>query len=194
MSEMKKLGSLEPQRTVHADHSVIVPPNTLRAKALVRVKKGQEEIDEMIARADRALQSLAPSFTEWMNNEILRLFEAMDQFEQSDQGDEASKSFFIVVHDVRGQALQFGYPLAGQMAGGLCDLIEHRGEAPIPAVIMRRYVEAIASIVRTGIRDEANSLAVELARTLAKVVTEYRARVSEGRGVALRVAGEGSAR
>jgi hypothetical protein len=54
-------------------------------------------------------------------------------------------------------------------------------------------VEAIASIVRTGIRDEANALAVELARTLAKVVTEYRARVAEGRGVALRVAGEGSA-
>lgn len=187
---MKKLSSLEPQRTVHADHSVIVPPNTLRAKALVRVKK-DNEVDEMIARADRALESLAPSFTEWMNNEILRLFEAMDQFERSDQGEEASKSFYIVVHDVRGQALQFGYPLAGQMAGGLCDLLEHRNEAPIPPVIMRRYVEAIASIVRTGIRDEANALAVELARTLAKVVNEYRARIAEGRAVALRVAAEG---
>lgn len=187
---MKKLSSLEPQRTVHADHSVIVPPNTLRAKALVRVKK-DKEVDEMIARADRALESLAPSFTEWMNNEILRLFEAMDQFEHSDQGEEASKSFYIVVHDVRGQALQFGYPLAGQMAGGLCDLLEHRNDTPIPAVIMRRYVEAIASIVRTGIRDEANALAVELARTLAKVVTEYRARIAEGRAVALRVAAEG---
>lgn len=183
---MKKLNALEPKRTVHADHSVIVPPNTLRAKALVRVKK-ETEVDEMIARADRALEALAPSFTEWMNNEILRLFESMDQFEQSDQGEDAAKTFYIVVHDVRGQALQFGYPLAGQMAGGLCDLLEHRNEAPIPAVIMRRYVEAIASIVRTGIRDEANALAVELARTLAKVVTEYRARISEGRGVALRV-------
>ena len=101
----------------------------------------------MIERADRALESLAPSFTEWMNNEVLRLFEAMDGFDASDQGEEASKAFYIVVHDIRGQALQFGYPIAGQLAGGLCDLLERRHEAPIPAIIMRRYVEAIASIV-----------------------------------------------
>ncbi len=62
---LKKMIELEPKTTVHGDHSVIVPPNTLRAKALVKVKKGQAEIDEMIQRADRALESLAPSFTEW---------------------------------------------------------------------------------------------------------------------------------
>lgn len=179
---IKKMAELEPKQTVHADHSVIVPPNTLRAKALVKVKKGQQEIDEMIERADRALESLAPSFTEWMNNEVLRLFEAMDTFDRSDQGEEAAKAFFIVVHDVRGQAMQFGYPIAGQLAAGLCDLLERRDGMPqVPSVIMRRYVESIASIVRSGVRDEANALAVELARTLAKVVTDYRTRVAEGR-------------
>ncbi len=77
------------------------------------------------------------------------------------------KSFYIIVHDVRGQALQFGYPIASQLAGGLCEQLERRSEGVIPAVIVRRYVESIASIVRAGIRDEANALAVELARTLA---------------------------
>ncbi|WP_293856721.1 hypothetical protein [uncultured Alsobacter sp.] len=177
---MNKL-SPEPEKQVHKDHTVIVPPNTLRAKALVRAKNGQQDIDEMIKRADRALEALAPSFAEWMGNEIHRLFEAISTFEASDRGPEAAKSFFIVVHDVRGQALQFGYPIAAQLAGGLCDLLERQEDIGLPPVIMRRYVEAIASIVRSGIRDEANALAVELARTLAKVVADYRARLAEGK-------------
>lgn len=182
---MKKL-SPEPERTVHKDHSVIVPPNTLRAKALVRAKNGQQDIDEMISRADRALEALAPSFAEWMGNEVLRLFDSIDVFEASDRGPEAAKNFFLVVHDIRGQAMQFGYPLASQLAGGLCELLEKQEDVPLPPVLMRRYVEAIASIVRYNIRDESNPVALELARTLAKVVADFRARIAEGKAGTIR--------
>lgn len=181
---MSKLPEPEPKRMVHKDHTVIVPPNTLKAKALVRAKNGQQEVDEMVSRADRALEALAPSFSEWMGNEILRLFEAIDTFEASDRGREAARSFFMVVHDVRGQAFQFGYPLAGRLAGGLCELLETQDDLPLPPVLMRRYVESIASIVRAGIRDESNAVATELVRTLSKVVADYRAKVAEARTAA----------
>jgi hypothetical protein len=174
------------EKQVHKDHTVIVPPNELRERALVKSRNGQQEIEELITRGNRALESLAPSFAEWMTNEMHRLFEAVAAFEHSDRGPEAAKTFFVVVHDVRGQALQFGYPLAARLAGDLCNLLERQEDLGLPPVIIRSYVEAIASIVRTGVRDEAHALAKELATTLTRVVSDYRARLAEGKIPVLR--------
>jgi hypothetical protein len=46
----------------------------------------------------------------------------------------------------------------------------------VPPAILARYVEAISSIVRAGVKDEANAVAVELARELHRLVTENRRR------------------
>lgn len=173
-------------RTVHKDHTVIVPPNELREKALVKSRNGQQDLDELITRGNRALEALAPSFAEWMTNEMHRLFEATAVFERSDRGPEAAKAFFVVVHDVRGQALQFGYPLVARLAGDLCDLLERKEDLGLPPVIIRSYVEAIAAIVRTGVRDEHHALAKELAQTLAKVVSDYRALLAQGKTPTIR--------
>jgi chemotaxis protein histidine kinase CheA len=173
---MTKLPPNEPRTVVHGDHSEIHPPDTLRAKALTKVRGNPLEIVEMITRADKALAALSSNFAEWMLNEVRRLTEAFAQFDAGPKDDAAYKALFVVAHDVRGQALQFGYPLAGQIAAGLCDLIQNRATNPVPAMILGRYVDSIASIVRAGVKDEANAVAVELARELNRLVTENRKR------------------
>ncbi len=171
---MKKLNPAEPQRTVHEDYTEITPSNTLRARALVRSHKGQAETFDMIARAEKALEALAPNFNEWMLSEVKRLSEHFEVFDASVKDADDYKSFFMVAHDVRGQAMQFGYPIAGHLASGLCDVLQNRSSVPVPPVILRRYVEAISSIVRSGVKDEANATALELARQLGRIVAEYR--------------------
>ena len=174
---MKKLDPQEPEKTVHADHTVIVPPNTLRAKALSHVRQSPADVQQMIARADRALAALAPSFTEWMLSETKRLVDSYEAFEAGPREEEDVKAMFMVAHDIRGQALQFGYPIASHLAAGLCDLLQE-GMRDVPLVILRRYVEAIGSVVRFGVRDEGNEVALALARELGAVSAEFKARAA----------------
>jgi hypothetical protein len=169
---MKRLDPAAPKEEQHGDHTVIHPPNTLRAKALTKVRSNPFEQQEMVRRADKALEALSSNFTEWMLSEVKRLTDHFEQFDTGPREVEDYKSLFLVAHDVRGQAMQFGYPIAGQVAAGLCDLLQNH--VPVPPVILRRYVEAVSSIVRSGVKDEVNAVALELARQLNKLVADYR--------------------
>ena len=171
---MRKFTPSLPETIQHADHAEIRPPDTLRAKALTKVRQNPLEVVEMIKRADKALEVLASNYTDWMLNEVKRLSESFEVFDAGPRDVEAYKALFFVAHDVRGQAMQFGYPLAGQIAGGLCELLQGGLTSPVPPLILRRYVEAISSIVRSGVKDEANAVALELAKHLVKLVTDFR--------------------
>lgn len=173
---MKSPSPAEPRAVVHDDHAEIHPRNVLKDRALTRVRQNPLESVDMVNRAQKALEALAGNFTDWMLSETRRLTEHFDGFERGPMDDEAYKSLFIVAHDVRGQAMQLGYPLAGQIAAGLCDLLQNHRLNPVPPIILRRYVEAVASIVRSGVKDEANAVAVELARELNRLVSENRKR------------------
>lgn len=169
---MKSLDPAAPREEQHGDHSVIHPPNTLRAKALTKVRGSPLEQAELVRRADKALEALAGNFNEWMLSEVNRLTEHFEVFDGGPREAEDYKALFLVAHDVRGQAMQFGYPIAGQVAAGLCDLLQN--QVPVPPLILRRYVQAVSSIVRSGVKDEVNAVALELARQLNKIVSEYR--------------------
>jgi hypothetical protein len=165
-----------PHKVVHDDHTVLHPPTTLRDKGLSKVRQTRKEFEETLARAEMALEALAPSFAEWMSSETRRLSDSLDVFENGPRDADALQSLFLVAHDFRGQAKQFGYPLAGQIATGLCELLQGDDALEIPLVILRSHVDAVCSIVRFGVRDEANEVALEMARALSRVLADYRTR------------------
>ena len=80
---MKKLKPAEPSVEVHSDHAVIRPPNTLRAKALTVVNDPNYDQTADIERADRAVEALAPSFEEWLVDDIEKLRAALVVFNAS---------------------------------------------------------------------------------------------------------------
>ncbi|MGL4439831.1 MAG: hypothetical protein ACRCUE_11190, partial [Bosea sp. (in: a-proteobacteria)] len=86
---MTKLKLTEPTVEVHADHAIIRPPNTLRAKALTVVTDPNDDQSADIARADRAVEALAPSFEEWLISDIEKLRGALVIFNAS-RKDEAA--------------------------------------------------------------------------------------------------------
>jgi chemotaxis protein histidine kinase CheA len=168
------LPKVGPHKVVHDDHTIVHPPTTLRDKALSKVRQSPKEFEESIVRAERALEALTPSFTEWMLSETRRLAHSFAAFEDSARDDDAVQALFMVAHDVRGQAKQFGYPIAAHLAEGLCDLLKSGSGEDMPITILRSYVDSISSMVRFGVRDEANEVALELSRSLARLVAEYR--------------------
>ena len=161
----------------YSDHAVLHPKPRLREKALVKSQRPTPTDDaDMIARAERAVDALAPSFGKWMAQSAATLLESVEGFgEAGPQSPEEVEALHLLAQDVRGQAKQFGYAVAAQMATGLCDHLAH-GEVDVPMVVVRRYAEAIASVVRAEVKDAPNDIARELVRQLGVLSAEFRSR------------------
>jgi hypothetical protein len=159
----------------HADHTVLHPKPRLKEKALVKAVGAPSMDADMIARAERAVEALAPSYAEWMKTTLASVQGALETFEASDQGPDALRAMELAAQDLRGQSKQFGYTVAARMATGLCELLAG-DELDVPLVVIRRHVEAIASVVRAGVKDQDNATALELVRHLALLCKETKSR------------------
>lgn len=165
-----------------ADHHVITPPDTLRG--FVRRVTGHE-VDDPIARAEKALASLAGEFQDWMAIECDRLAAAHAAIMKDGFNAATRDELFRAAHDIKGDAATFGFPAAGAAADSLCRLIEHAPELDrVPAALIGHHIDAIQAIVReqpqTGMAGNTG-MADELSRKLRGMADDYLARVNRGR-------------
>ena len=151
------------------DHQVITQPNPLRGAMVAR--EGAET-DDPVARAERALASLCGEFCKWMAEECARLTDAHHAVRTQGYNDETAMELLYAAHDIRGHAATYGYAAAGEIADGLCRLIEF-GNAQDEAVaaLIERHVESISAIVRAIDARAGGSMAHELVERL-KFFTE----------------------
>jgi HPt (histidine-containing phosphotransfer) domain-containing protein len=172
-----KSGDIEIQK--FADHHIIVQPNPLR-KVLRRV--ADEDRDDPVARAEKALADLSGEFKNWMVIETERLAAAhaailKDGFTNATRGE-----LFRAAHDIKGDAATFGFPSAAAAAESLCRVIEHAPDlAKVPSELIAHHINAIQAIVRERISPDTISVAGELSRRLRGVADEYLARVNRDR-------------
>src|SRR5262249_51708372 len=74
---------------------------------------------------------------------------------------------FRAAHDIKGQAVTFGFPLVAEVASGLCRLIEEtRDPRRIPLALIDQHVDAVRAIMREHARPHADAVAEKLTRTL----------------------------
>src|SRR3981189_3841173 len=105
-----------------ADHHVITQPNPLR-KVLRRV--AEQDLDDPVARAEKALAGLSGEFKDWMAVEAGRLPAAHATIIKDGSTNFTREELFRAAHDIKGDAATFGYPSAGAAAESLCRIIEH---------------------------------------------------------------------
>jgi len=159
-----------------ADHHVIVQPNPLR-KVLRRV--AEENSDDPVARAEKALADLSGEFKQWMVIESDRLTAAHAAILKDGFSDAARNELFRAAHDIKGDAATFGFPSAGAAAESLCRIIEHAPDfAKVPAELIAHHINAIQAIVRERTKLDTVSMASELSRKLRGVADEYLASVN----------------
>ena len=140
---------------------IFTPPNLLKAKvggSVVGLDMGA------VMRAEKAFEQLESEFTDWINDDVVRLIERRDAFAKS-PGEATQGAFYRASHDLKGQALTFGFPLAARIAASLCKLFE-AGLAGGMAPLIDAHVHAIRVIIRDKLKANANEVAEQLAKEL----------------------------
>jgi chemotaxis protein histidine kinase CheA len=160
-----------PQIEAFADHYVITQPNPLR-KVLRRV--ADKDLDDPVARAEKALAGLSGEFKNWMTVESDRLTAAYAAALKDSFTKDASEELFRAAHDIKGDAATFGFPSAAAAADSLCRIIEHAPDlAKVPVQLIAYHINAIQAIVRERTKLDTVSTASELSRQLRGIADEY---------------------
>ena len=154
-----------------ADHHVITQPNPLR-KVLRRV--AEKDLDDPVARAEKALAGLSGEFKNWMGIEADRLSAAHAAILTDGFTNSTREELFRAAHDIKGDAATFGYPSAAVTAESLCRIIEHAPQLDeVPSDLIAHHINAIQAIVRERTKLDTASTAGELSRKLHGVADEY---------------------
>ena len=154
---------------------IFMPPNMLKAKVGGRI--GGVDV-AALKRAEKALDELKNEFGEWINTDIARLAEARSTY-QAAQNDDTRNDLYRASHDLRGQAMTFGYPLAARIAASLCKLLDAE-DIQEPLALIDAHVSAIRVIVRQNIKDADDAVANTLASELDARVSEFLGDGSKG--------------
>jgi HPt (histidine-containing phosphotransfer) domain-containing protein len=162
-----------------ADHHVITQPNPLQ-KVLRRV--GEKDLDDPVARAEKALAGLSGEFKNWMTIETDRLAAAHAAILRDGFTDANREELFRAAHDIKGDAATFGFPSAAAAAESLCRIIEHAPDLDeVPSDLIAHHINAIEAIVRQRTKLDTASMASELSRQLRGVADVYLAHANRDR-------------
>jgi len=163
----------------YASHHVITQPNPLRK--VLRQVRGQD-LDDPIARAEKALAGLSGEFKTWMLVEADRLSAAHARILKDGFTDANGEELFRAAHDIKGDAATFGYPSAGAVAESLCRVIEHAPDLDnVPSELILHHINAVQAIVRDHTKLDSTKVAGELSRRLRKVADDYLMQVNRNR-------------
>src|SRR5258708_4685512 len=154
-----------------ADHHVITQPNPLR-RVIRHVD--EKDLDDPVARAEKALAGLSGEFQKWMSIECDRLAAAHAVILKHGLNALSREELFRAAHDIKGDAATFGYPTAGAAAESLCRIIEHAPDLDkVPANLIAHHINAIQAIVREHPRAATIETANELSPRLRGVADEF---------------------
>jgi HPt (histidine-containing phosphotransfer) domain-containing protein len=154
-----------------ADHQMITQPNPLR-KVLRRV--ADKDLDDPVARAEKALARLSGEFKNWMDSETGRLAKAHAAILTHGFTSATREELFRAAHDIKGDAATFGFPSAAAAAESLCRIIEHAPDLDaVPSDLITHHINAIQAIVKERTKLDTVATAHELSRQLRGVADEF---------------------
>jgi chemotaxis protein histidine kinase CheA len=161
---------ITPSVATFADHEVITPPNKLR-NALAQAT---DPNDDPVARAEAALAQLSSEFAGWMNAECERLEAARQQVKRLGFTEKTRDELFRASHDIKGEAVTFGFPGLAGVAESLWRLLEYTPDIThIPLALVDQHVDAVRAIAREHSRPDCIDVADALTRRLRDVTDEF---------------------
>jgi len=139
-----------------------------------RVPGGDGKLDmSVVVKAETALEEISAEFSDWMSSELDALRALRDQIHASGLDEDSKREFFLHLHNVRGQAATLGFPLVGQIAGSLCEVVQHVPAKDIPQDVIDHHVNAIFAIVNEKASGDGSEIARKLVARLCSVTKEY---------------------
>jgi HPt (histidine-containing phosphotransfer) domain-containing protein len=130
--------------------------------------------DDPVARAEAVLEKLTGEFTAWMYDECERLEAAREDVARHGLTQKTHGPLFRAAHDIKGEALTFGYPALAGAASSLCRLLEHTPQLTrIPIALVDQHVAAVRAIFREYDRPDLGETAGTLTNRLRDVTDEF---------------------
>ena len=167
------MASLTEDRSDPTWHRIIEVPEhlTLTRKAARRNGPSQEE---MIQRAEKALEGISGQFEDWTEQTLLTLAEAHAVVRDHGMSEDRAGDLFRAAHNIKGLAATVGYPLAGRVAESLCHLIDRvEDRARVPMVLVDQHVASITAIVHEKASGGGTAIARTLVDRLLTVTAEF---------------------
>lgn len=150
---------------------VVAAKVDLRKKVRRTARRAGET--DPVAAAEAAIQRLASSFDGWMHGELDTLTTRWRAAGDDGYTAVTRQALFRAAHDIKGQAATLGYPLVGEAAASLCNLLLDGPAAPhLPLGLVDQHVQAIRAMIREEAREE-NGTARLLAEKLTAVTDEF---------------------
>jgi chemotaxis protein histidine kinase CheA len=147
---------------------IVNPPNPLRNKV-----SGSGPISqEMLKRAEGAVEALAAQFNTLLESDLDRLSELVDLgAREPSRRMDVVKQIFDIAHDLRGQAGTFNYPLITRVGTSLCRFTEGLdacGERELE--VIRLHIEAMQAILASSLRGDGDDVGKQIAHGLEAAV------------------------
>jgi hypothetical protein len=149
-----------PRATDKDDHSVFEPSRALARKATS--PGSAQDVDRLLANAEAKLAELRSEFPAWIASEFENIEKAWADYKAG--APDGEKLLFRRMHDMRGQAATFGYPLAGRAADYLCKLMD--AIERVPDDIIEAHVQTIRVIIRQNVNVDDHPLGLEMLKAL----------------------------
>ena len=150
---------------------VIQVPNTLRLKVGGRFGA----IDPAaIAKAEAALKSLSGNFSQWLNDEVIKLEAARQRVKSEGMNPETMEFLYLRAHDLKGLGTTYEFPLITRIGASLCRLIDDKDKRmQAPIALIDAHIDAIKAVVRDQIQTDDHPVGKILADTLEARVADH---------------------
>ncbi|MES2722334.1 MAG: Hpt domain-containing protein [Pseudomonadota bacterium] len=149
---------------------VIQVPNTLRLKVGGRFGA----IDPAaIAKAEAALKSLSGNFSQWLNDEVVKLEGARQRVKTEGMNPETMEFLYLRAHDLKGLGTTYEFPLITRIGASLCRLIDDKDKRmQAPIALIDAHIDAIKAAVRDDIKTDEHPVGKALIEALESKVRE----------------------
>ncbi|WP_293378269.1 Hpt domain-containing protein [Phenylobacterium sp.] len=124
-----------------------------------------------IAKAEAALKSLASNFSQWLNDEIVKLEAARQTVKAQGVTAETMENLYLRAHDLKGLGTTYGYQLITRIAGSLCRMIDDKEKrASAQLDLVDAHIDAIKAAVRDDIKSDEHPVGRVLVEELERRV------------------------
>jgi len=172
--EIERRGQHDPKSKQAVTMSEILPPNK-RLKTLIGDDLDGKDIftDNLINNVQRDIMRHESQFIEWARDDI-RILEVTYKAMTEDHNDhEARHKFYEAAYTIKSQAGMFGYDMGTEVTRMLLDYFhDARPVDSNTLIVLRMHVDTIRVVFQHKIKDSGRAIAVELVKSLQKLVAK----------------------
>lgn len=155
--------------TERSRYEIIKPPNLMAAKV---PRSGGPKLNEIVAKAEVALDGLKDEFHGWIKADLEQLQVCLDEASKTPNvAREAVHDMFNLAHQIRGKSGTFDFPLLSKIAASLCAFIEaDEARAARKIDLLSLHVDAMQVVINQEVRGDGGEIAQQVVASLMAAV------------------------